>query len=59
MVKKSYTEAEMVRTFSLTRLTTVITARMAAWLTVEDPEFTPFEQYIRLIKSSPMPCGIW
>jgi hypothetical protein len=45
MVKKNYTEAEMVRTFNLTRLTTVITPRMADWLKVEDPEFTPFEQY--------------
>jgi hypothetical protein len=45
MVKKTYSEAEMVRTFNLTRLTTVITPRMADWLAVEDPVFTPFEQY--------------
>ena len=50
MVKKNYTEAEMIDTFGLTRLISTQTERMAAWLDVELPTLTPFQSHLFEIK---------
>ena len=46
MVKKNYTEAEMIDTFGLTRLVSTQTERMEDWLNIGVPELTPFESYL-------------
>ncbi len=48
--KRSYTEAEMVRTFNLTRIVEYLTPRLANWLNVEKPVFTPYEEHIFELK---------
>jgi hypothetical protein len=58
MVKKNYSEAEMVRTFGLTRTVNHLTPRLADWLNVETPVFTPFETHVFEEKLSEAVTGI-
>ena len=46
MLKKVYTETELIDTFNLKRIVKPITPRMKVWLSAPEPVFTPFEQHV-------------